>query len=71
MDKKNEEILTNRDRFIDLVFILAKMYRRSGGTDTAVPAEGYRQSGTGYRRSQAGKCEFTRLGLDPTHTLPS
>ena len=35
------------------VFILARMYRCSGGTDTAVPAEGYRQTGTGYRRHHA------------------
>lgn len=31
------------------MFILVKMYRRSGGTGTAVPEERYRQSGTGYR----------------------
>jgi hypothetical protein len=36
-----------------LLFILARMYRCSGGTDTAVPAEGYRQTGTGYRRHHA------------------
>ena len=37
-----------------LVFILAEMYRRSGGTDTAVPVEVYRQTGTGYRLHHSG-----------------
>ena len=36
------------------VFILAEMYRRSGGTDTAVPVEVYRQTGTGYRLHHSG-----------------
>ena len=29
------------------VYIPAKLYQRSGGTDTAVPEEQYRQTGTG------------------------
>ena len=37
-----------------MVFILAEMYRRSGGTDTAVPVEVYRQTGTGYRLHHSG-----------------
>ena len=37
-----------------LMFILAEMYRRSGGTDTAVPVEVYRQTGTGYRLHHSG-----------------
>ena len=37
-----------------LLFILAEMYRRSGGTDTAVPVEVYRQTGTGYRLHHSG-----------------
>ena len=36
------------------MFILAEMYRRSGGTDTAVPVEVYRQTGTGYRLHHSG-----------------
>lgn len=36
------------------LFILAEMYRRSGGTDTAVPVEVYRQTGTGYRLHHSG-----------------
>lgn len=36
------------------LFILLKMYRRSGGTETAVPADGNRQSGAGNRRHHAG-----------------
>ena len=39
---------------ISIVFILAEMYRRSGGTDTAVPVEVYRQTGTGYRLHHSG-----------------
>lgn len=37
-----------------ILFILAEMYRRSGGTDTAVPVEVYRQTGTGYRLHHSG-----------------
>ena len=37
-----------------VMFILAEMYRRSGGTDTAVPVEVYRQTGTGYRLHHSG-----------------
>ena len=39
---------------LNKVFILAEMYRRSGGTDTAVPVEVYRQTGTGYRLHHSG-----------------
>lgn len=39
---------------IGRMFILAEMYRRSGGTDTAVPVEVYRQTGTGYRLHHSG-----------------
>ena len=38
----------------NMLFILAEMYRRSGGTDTAVPVEVYRQTGTGYRLHHSG-----------------
>ena len=47
----NVEVL---DGYFSGVFILAEMYRRSGGTDTAVPVEVYRQTGTGYRLHHSG-----------------
>ncbi len=53
------------------MFIPLKLYRRSGGTETAVPADGNRQSGTGNRRHHAGWCEFTRLMPGQDHILLS
>ncbi|WP_456089464.1 hypothetical protein [Oribacterium parvum] len=37
-----------------ILFILTEMYRRSGRTDTAVPVEVYRQTGTRYLPHHAG-----------------
>lgn len=49
-----EQITPVEDMLGAFVFILLKMYRRSGGTETAVPADGNRQSGAGNRRHHAG-----------------
>ena len=51
---QDEEALRRYTLIAPLLFILAEMYRRSGGTDTAVPVEVYRQTGTGYRLHHSG-----------------
>ena len=54
VDKKNHLLFFSSLDHDGHLFILAEMYRRSGGTDTAVPVEVYRQTGTGYRLHHSG-----------------